>query len=326
MAKYLYNGVLLPEIPSDVLAEYPICWIRLNSDGSTYDLICGKYIWYAVGSTLYISTPSTYVWYTATASAESWTYKASYTDDGAFNVTNEYIWSSHDILNGHATATEIYCYGSEPVDPNAPEEPTKEVYYKISGKRLKGFADQARRLGEVTGELTPEQIEDTLRGVESAEGGGTGGGVEASLFVEKELKFNTSGYHTILTQQELVDAGIVPDLSSPLYSVWKHFRLEAYIEEEGLDAAYTYGDIALRTCTIDNYCGRYSSDIGINTRSRRKYGYTYNTTDNAVTVTSGACAAGALTILTDGNMVTYADSSCHFVGKYTISIMCWGKK
>ena len=38
--------------------------------------------------------------------------------------------------------------------------------YKISGERLKGFADQARRLGEVTGELTPEQIEDTLSGVE----------------------------------------------------------------------------------------------------------------------------------------------------------------
>lgn len=40
-------------------------------------------------------------------------------------------------------------------------------YYRISRERLKGFADQARRLGEVTGELTPEQIEDTLSGVEA---------------------------------------------------------------------------------------------------------------------------------------------------------------
>lgn len=40
-------------------------------------------------------------------------------------------------------------------------------YFKISRERLKGFADQARRLGEVTGELTPEQIEDTLSGVEA---------------------------------------------------------------------------------------------------------------------------------------------------------------
>lgn len=44
-------------------------------------------------------------------------------------------------------------------------------YFKISRERLKGFADQARRLGEVTGELIPEQIEDTLRGIEA--GGGS---------------------------------------------------------------------------------------------------------------------------------------------------------
>lgn len=41
------------------------------------------------------------------------------------------------------------------------------MYYKISDTRLKGFADQARRLADLTGELTPEQIEDTLRGIEA---------------------------------------------------------------------------------------------------------------------------------------------------------------
>ena len=40
-------------------------------------------------------------------------------------------------------------------------------YYKISDTRLKGFADQARRLADLTGELTPEQIEDTLSGIEA---------------------------------------------------------------------------------------------------------------------------------------------------------------
>ena len=37
--------------------------------------------------------------------------------------------------------------------------------YRISGERLKGFADQARRLGKVGGELTPGQIEEVLAGV-----------------------------------------------------------------------------------------------------------------------------------------------------------------
>lgn len=41
------------------------------------------------------------------------------------------------------------------------------AYYKISGERLKGFANQARRLGKFTGELTPEQIEDTLSWIET---------------------------------------------------------------------------------------------------------------------------------------------------------------
>ena len=41
--------------------------------------------------------------------------------------------------------------------------------YRISGERLKGFAEQARRLGKVSGELTPGQIEEVMRGV-------TGGG------------------------------------------------------------------------------------------------------------------------------------------------------
>lgn len=39
-------------------------------------------------------------------------------------------------------------------------------YYKISGERLTAIADQARRLGKVTGELTPAQIEEALSGVE----------------------------------------------------------------------------------------------------------------------------------------------------------------
>lgn len=39
-------------------------------------------------------------------------------------------------------------------------------YYRISGGRLKGFADQVRRISGVEGELTPAQIEEALSGVE----------------------------------------------------------------------------------------------------------------------------------------------------------------
>ena len=40
--KYYYNGVLLPEIPPDVLAQYPYAWIRENTKSGYYDLILTK--------------------------------------------------------------------------------------------------------------------------------------------------------------------------------------------------------------------------------------------------------------------------------------------
>lgn len=39
--------------------------------------------------------------------------------------------------------------------------------YEISAQRLTGIADQARRLGKVSGKLTPGQIQETLTGVGS---------------------------------------------------------------------------------------------------------------------------------------------------------------
>ena len=111
--KYSYNGVVLPEIPADVLAQYPYAWIRLNSDGNTYDLILSPYTWYYSNNLL--TQNSTYVWYTSTASTTEWTYKTSYTDNGSFNLDGGLVWSNHDIPNGSATATEIYFEGSEPV-------------------------------------------------------------------------------------------------------------------------------------------------------------------------------------------------------------------
>ena len=63
--------------------------------------------------------------------------------------------------------------------------------YKISGERLKGFADQARRLGNVTGKLTPEQIEDTLSGVTTGGGGLTE--EEAQAMVDDALEVIENG-------------------------------------------------------------------------------------------------------------------------------------
>ena len=44
---------------------------------------------------------------------------------------------------------------------------------KISRARMEAYADQARRLGNVSGDLSPAQIEETLRGVTLSGGGST---------------------------------------------------------------------------------------------------------------------------------------------------------
>lgn len=114
MAKYYYNGVLLPEIPSDVLAEYPYCWAREYNDGVTFDFLFGKYVWYCTDNIIYIEV-SKYLWYTCTADSTEMTYKTTYTDNGQFGFGNGVLWSNHNIPNGSSTSTDIYFYASEPV-------------------------------------------------------------------------------------------------------------------------------------------------------------------------------------------------------------------
>ena len=119
--KYYYNGVLLPEIPADVLAQYPYAWIRNNTRTGYYDLCLSSSLWYASDANT-ISTNSYNTtgiqWYRVTKSApeEVWVFNQAWTSSGGFgNESDRHImWSNHDIPNGSATATEIYFEGSEP--------------------------------------------------------------------------------------------------------------------------------------------------------------------------------------------------------------------
>lgn len=136
MAKYYYNGVILPEIPADVLASYQMCLIYLKSDGTNYRLLAGTKTWYVRSSSIYLES-STYVVYGATAESDSWVYETQYTDTGNFGIGNGIKWSNHDIPNGSATATEIYLNGSNPAPIiETPQEyiVNNEDWYVSDGK------------------------------------------------------------------------------------------------------------------------------------------------------------------------------------------------
>ena len=121
MAKFYYNGVLLPEIPQDVLAENPYCWIRKNTSSGEYDLCFAPQPWYfsngmyfpdvgSVTSYRYTVPIATY------ADATEWTFAISgtfsyYTVDSSRTV----LWSNHDIPNGSTTSTTFYFAGTNPI-------------------------------------------------------------------------------------------------------------------------------------------------------------------------------------------------------------------
>lgn len=135
MAKYYYNGVLLPSIPTDILVENPYVWIRKNTSSGNYDLCFAPQPWYINGDMYFpdISSVMSYrytVPITTSGDATEWTYANSgtfsaYTLDSARTV----MWSNHDIPNGSATSTTIYLYATDPVPEN--EAKPKELSYGV---------------------------------------------------------------------------------------------------------------------------------------------------------------------------------------------------
>ena len=134
MAKYYYNGVLLPEIPADVVVNYPYACIRKNTATGYYDLFLTGSLWYFKNT--FITPAAGYSapikWYQVPiANAESepeWIFTKDSTGTFTISETGLILWSNHDIPNGSATATAIYFYSTYPI-PEA-----DECYY--NGVRL----------------------------------------------------------------------------------------------------------------------------------------------------------------------------------------------
>lgn len=117
--KAYYNGVLLPEIPADVLAQYPYAWIRKNTTSGYYDLFLSPVPFYTVNSDSMSGSGTTKQFYrVAIATAETateWENNGTSDKDIAYDASRSVLWSNHDIPNGSATATDIYFKGSEPI-------------------------------------------------------------------------------------------------------------------------------------------------------------------------------------------------------------------
>ena len=157
MAKFYYNGVLLPEIPADVLAEYPYACIL-----GSHQLLVARQPW--IYNEALVLQPACknqkYV-----LNNEAWTLKGTWTDTGGWSVAYGVLWSNHDIRNGSATSTTIYFYGSEPVHEGGqqePEEPESVIYRHTIDFTDPEWKTKRPDVFSVTDGTTPFFVDSTL--------------------------------------------------------------------------------------------------------------------------------------------------------------------
>lgn len=118
---FLYNGVRLPRIPDSLLEQYPYCFIRNNTTSGYYEMYCSVSPYYYSSSDAQIQfTDSTarQRYRIAIASAETataWEGNGTSTANVSIDSTKPVLWSSRDIPNGSADATDIYFAATEPV-------------------------------------------------------------------------------------------------------------------------------------------------------------------------------------------------------------------
>lgn len=116
--RLLYNGALLPEVPADLIAEYPHYWIRNNITGGYYDLLMSKTVWWKLdANTLRTDDWTTAQLYQAVHGATDWTFNKVATTEGFGNEVGkrELVWTSSDILDGSSATTEVFFSASKPL-------------------------------------------------------------------------------------------------------------------------------------------------------------------------------------------------------------------
>lgn len=114
MAKYYYNGVLLPEIPADVLVEYPYVFIGLIQSTGGYQILASANPMYIASSAIQRQNSNSEPFLYCVEGDEEWTSGTSGNYGWSINSDRILIWSNHDVPNGSATATDIYLKGSQP--------------------------------------------------------------------------------------------------------------------------------------------------------------------------------------------------------------------
>ena len=153
MAKFYYNGILLPDIPTEHLATNPYIWIRKNQRSGYYDLVLGNDKWYYSSSAVYPANSDVIYWYQIPLdgyeSYDEWIFNEETTGYFVVETNRTVLWSLQDIPNGKNSST-IYFVATYPT-PTITN--TTKYLVRDSGK-IYTVVDGA--LSEITGTLNAD--------------------------------------------------------------------------------------------------------------------------------------------------------------------------
>ena len=114
MRKYYYNGVLLPEIPRDILAEYPNVFIYKWADDGTINFMAAptNNKWYYDSSNQQIRIAEcSYKRYTYNTVTDAWELRADHTDNGRWGTKSDVgsvVWTNNTIPSGSVDSTTAW--------------------------------------------------------------------------------------------------------------------------------------------------------------------------------------------------------------------------
>ena len=123
MAKFYYNGILLPEIPTEHLSTNPYAWIRKNQSTGYYDLALSNDRWYYSSSAVYPANSDVIYWYRIPLegyeSYNEWVFKEETTGEFDVDANRTLLWCNDDISDGSLTSKNVYLAGSCAILENA---------------------------------------------------------------------------------------------------------------------------------------------------------------------------------------------------------------
>lgn len=120
--KYYYNGVLLPEIPESIFADYPYRAVIRYANGNAHIIGSVNGFYFNGTSAIYDKNNTVLCAYKLSNNmwVEDTEQNKKYTGwTSVSNGASMLLWSSHDIVNGSATATAVY-FEATPLVPESP--------------------------------------------------------------------------------------------------------------------------------------------------------------------------------------------------------------